>query len=70
MFRKSFLTLALIAFLFTSVPAQNGFDYPKPKNRDETETLLYKRANWLPEEISGEFERAAVNTSDDNLPVF
>lgn len=47
-----------------------GFLLAKPKNRDETETLLYSRHNWLPEEVSGEFERASLPGADDNLPVF
>ena len=37
MFRSSIALLALIAFLFTSVPAQNGFDYPKPKKVDQVD---------------------------------
>ena len=47
-----------------------GFLLAKPKGREETEELLYKRRNWLPEEVSGQFERAEVATSDENLPVF
>jgi EAL domain-containing protein (putative c-di-GMP-specific phosphodiesterase class I) len=47
-----------------------GFLLAKPKNRDETENLLYSRHNWLPEEVSGEFERASLPGADDNLPVF
>jgi EAL domain-containing protein (putative c-di-GMP-specific phosphodiesterase class I) len=46
-----------------------GFLLAKPKNRDETETLLYRRHNWLPEEVSGEFERVSL-PGDENLPVF
>jgi prolyl oligopeptidase len=37
MFRSSIALLALVAFLFTSVPAQNGFDYPKPKKVDQVD---------------------------------
>jgi predicted signal transduction protein with EAL and GGDEF domain len=47
-----------------------GFLLAKPKGREETENLLYKRHNWLPEEVSGQFERASVPGADDNLPVF
>jgi predicted signal transduction protein with EAL and GGDEF domain len=47
-----------------------GFLLAKPKGREETEELLYRRRNWLPEEVSGEFERASVPGADDNLPVF
>jgi diguanylate cyclase (GGDEF)-like protein len=47
-----------------------GFLLAKPKPRDETETLLYKTHNWLPEEVSGEFERADTTVADENLPVF
>jgi prolyl oligopeptidase len=37
MIRSSVALLALIAFLFTSVPAQNGFGYPKPKKIDQVD---------------------------------
>lgn len=37
MFRSSFALLAFLAFLFTSVPAQNGFNYPKPKKVEQTD---------------------------------
>ncbi len=47
-----------------------GFLLAKPKGRDETEELLYKRHSWLPEEVSGQFERPSLPSSDDNLPVF
>lgn len=47
-----------------------GFLLAKPKPREETEDLLYKRRNWLPEETSGQFERAEPSSSDDSLPVF
>ncbi|HUR97283.1 MAG TPA: EAL domain-containing protein, partial [Pyrinomonadaceae bacterium] len=47
-----------------------GFLLAKPKPREETENLLYKRQNWLPEEVSGQFERPELPSSDDNLPVF
>ncbi len=47
-----------------------GFLLAKPKGREETEELLYKRRNWLPEEVSGQFERPSLPGSDDNLPVF
>jgi EAL domain-containing protein (putative c-di-GMP-specific phosphodiesterase class I) len=46
-----------------------GFLLAKPKGRDETEELLYARTNWLPEEVSGQFERVSL-PGDDNLPVF
>jgi diguanylate cyclase (GGDEF)-like protein len=47
-----------------------GFLLAKPKPREETETLLYKTHNWLPEEVSGQFERADTTVADENLPVF
>jgi EAL domain-containing protein (putative c-di-GMP-specific phosphodiesterase class I) len=47
-----------------------GFLLAKPKGREETENLLYKRHNWLPEEVSEEFERGESPVSDENLPVF
>jgi diguanylate cyclase (GGDEF)-like protein len=47
-----------------------GFLLAKPKGREETEELLYSRRNWLPEEVSGEFERVSIPGSDDSLPVF
>ncbi|HVF29324.1 MAG TPA: bifunctional diguanylate cyclase/phosphodiesterase, partial [Pyrinomonadaceae bacterium] len=46
-----------------------GFLLAKPKGREDTEELLYKRQNWLPEEVSGQFERASL-PGDENLPVF
>ncbi|HEX6125249.1 MAG TPA: bifunctional diguanylate cyclase/phosphodiesterase, partial [Pyrinomonadaceae bacterium] len=46
-----------------------GFLLAKPKGREETEELLYKRHNWLPEALTEQFERSAVS-SDDSLPVF
>lgn len=45
-----------------------GFLLAKPKPREETENLLYKRHDWFPEEVSEEFERPSVG--DENLPVF
>jgi EAL domain-containing protein (putative c-di-GMP-specific phosphodiesterase class I) len=47
-----------------------GFLLAKPKPREETEDLLYKRHNWLPDEVSGQFERPDETVSDENLPVF
>ena len=47
-----------------------GFLLAKPKPREETEILLYKTHNWLPEEVSGQFERADTTVADENLPVF
>ncbi|MEO8574414.1 MAG: bifunctional diguanylate cyclase/phosphodiesterase [Pyrinomonadaceae bacterium] len=47
-----------------------GFLLAKPQPREETENLLYKRHNWLPEEVSGQFERPDESVSDENLPVF
>ncbi|HKP68495.1 MAG TPA: bifunctional diguanylate cyclase/phosphodiesterase, partial [Pyrinomonadaceae bacterium] len=47
-----------------------GFLIAKPKPREETENLLYKRHNWLPEEVSGQFERVSVPGADESLPVF
>ena len=47
-----------------------GFLLAKPKPRDETEQLLYKRHNWLPEEVVGHFDRTDLPGSDENLPVF
>src|SRR5215207_8389663 len=37
MFRRSLALLALLTFLFTTVPAQNGFDYPKAKKVDQVD---------------------------------
>jgi prolyl oligopeptidase len=37
MFRKSFAVLCLLAFLVTSIPAQNGFNYPKPKKVEQVD---------------------------------
>ena len=37
MFRSSLALLALVAFLFTAVPAQNGFDYPKAKKIEQVD---------------------------------
>jgi diguanylate cyclase (GGDEF)-like protein len=47
-----------------------GFLIAKPKPREETENLLYKSPNWLPEEVSGQFERASIPGVEENLPVF
>lgn len=47
-----------------------GFLIAKPKPREETENLLYKRHTWLPEEVSGQFERVSIPGSDESLPVF
>lgn len=47
-----------------------GFLLAKPKPREETENLLYKRQTWFPEEVSGQFERPELPGSDENLPVF
>lgn len=46
-----------------------GFLLAKPKPREETEKLLYSQHNWLPEEVSGQFERVSL-PGDENLPVF
>ena len=37
MFRRSLALFLLAAFLFTSISAQNGFDYPKPKKVDQVD---------------------------------
>jgi Amt family ammonium transporter len=48
-----------------------GFLLAKPKPREETEQLLYSRHNWLPEEVSGQFEAVRLpSDSDESLPVF
>ncbi len=47
-----------------------GFLLAKPKPREETEELLYRRHRWFPEELSGQFERPELPGSDENLPVF
>jgi len=47
-----------------------GFLLAKPKPADVTENLLYRRQNWFPEEVSGEFERPEPAVADENLPVF
>ncbi|MEP7149369.1 MAG: bifunctional diguanylate cyclase/phosphodiesterase, partial [Acidobacteriota bacterium] len=47
-----------------------GFLLAKPKPREETEELLYKRHRWFPEEVSGQFERPELPGSEDSLPVF
>lgn len=47
-----------------------GFLLAKPMPREETENLLYKRHNWLPEEVSGQFERVTIPGRDESLPVF
>ena len=47
-----------------------GFLIAKPKPREETENLLYKRHTWLPEEVSGQFERVSMPGADESLPVF
>jgi EAL domain-containing protein (putative c-di-GMP-specific phosphodiesterase class I) len=46
-----------------------GFLLAKPKPRDETEQLLYKYQDWLPAEVSGQFDRVTI-TEDADLPVF
>ncbi len=35
MFRRSLALLSLVVFLFTSLSAQNGFNYPKPKKVEQ-----------------------------------
>jgi len=47
-----------------------GFLISKPKPREEIEKRLYGRHTWLPEEVSGQFERASARGADENLPVF
>ena len=37
MFKRSLALLSILAFLFTSLSAQNGFDYPKPKKVDQVD---------------------------------
>ena len=48
-----------------------GFLLAKPKNRDDTETLLYQRPNWLPFGTSQKFQSAKSTVrADESLPVF
>ena len=48
-----------------------GYLLAKPKSRDETETLLYQRPNWLPFGTSLEFQSAkSLVRSEEHLPVF
>ena len=56
MFRRLTLFLALFAFLFSSVPAQNGFKYPKPKKVDQVDnyhgTQVSDPYRWMEESKS------------------
>lgn len=48
-----------------------GFLLAKPKSRDETETLLYQRPNWLPFGTPQEFQSAkSTIRGEEHLPVF
>jgi diguanylate cyclase (GGDEF)-like protein len=47
-----------------------GFLLAKPKPREDTELILYKGQDWLPEEVTEQFERVSLPGSDADLPVF
>ncbi len=48
-----------------------GYLMAKPKNRNETETLLYRRPNWLPFGTGTEFESSKESDRvEEVLPVF
>jgi diguanylate cyclase (GGDEF)-like protein len=47
-----------------------GFLIAKPKNSEETETLLYQRPNWLPGDLVQEVESSQKTAEDAELPVF
>lgn len=47
-----------------------GFLLAKPKPREETETLLYQRPSWLPEEPLVAYTEHISEPADAHLPVF
>jgi diguanylate cyclase (GGDEF)-like protein len=47
-----------------------GFLIAKPKAREETETLLYQRRNWLPQNVMPRFDSVNQHVADEQLPVF
>ena len=60
MFRRFTLLLALFAFLFSSVPAQNGFKYPKPKKVEQVDDYHGTRVSdpyrWMEESKSPDLQ--------------